>query len=91
MGVRKFRSAADMPGPEPRPPLDPENLRITFGLMAFTLRLAGVIQKPGVRRFRSWDEALAWHAERDRAREPGRAIDAGRPRQSRRNPGTSGR
>ncbi len=78
MGVRKFRTAADMPGPEPRPPLDPENLRIAFGLMAFALRLAGVIQKPGVRRFRSWNDALAWHAERDQAREPRRAVDGRR-------------
>jgi hypothetical protein len=27
MGVRKFRSVADMPGPAPLPPLDPDNLR----------------------------------------------------------------
>lgn len=68
MGVRKFRSVADMPGPEPRPPRDPENLKIAFGLIGLTLRLAGAVHEPGVRRFRSWDEALAWHADRERSR-----------------------
>ena len=60
MGVRKFRSVAEMPGPAARTPLDPDNLRIVFGLMSLTHRLARVRHAPGVRRFRSWDEALAW-------------------------------
>ena len=34
MGVRKFRSAEEMPGPLPRAPLDPENLRLALGLSA---------------------------------------------------------
>lgn len=58
MGVRKFRSVEEMPGPAPRTPLDPENLRIAFGLMETTHRLAGIRRRPGVRKFRSWDELL---------------------------------
>jgi hypothetical protein len=59
MGVRKFHSVEEMPGPAPREPLDPENLRIAFGLMETTHRLAGVRRRPGVRKFRSWDDLLA--------------------------------
>lgn len=40
MGVRKFRSVEEMPGPEPRTPLDPENLKIAFDLMETTHRPA---------------------------------------------------
>lgn len=58
MGVRKFRSVEEMPGPPAREPLDPENLRIAFGLMATAHRLAAVRRRPGVRKFRSWDELL---------------------------------
>lgn len=66
MGVRKFRSVEEMPGPPARPPLDPENLRILFGLMGLTHRLGRVRYVPGVRRFRSWDEALTWRMGRER-------------------------
>ena len=66
MGVRRFRSVADMPEPPARPPLDPENLRIVFGLMGFTHALARIRHVPGVRRFRSWDDALRWRMERDK-------------------------
>jgi hypothetical protein len=47
-----------MPGPEPRTPLDPENLRIAFDLMGAMHRLAGLRRRPGVRKFRSWNELL---------------------------------
>lgn len=57
MGVRKFRSVADMPGPSPRKPLDPENLRIAFELMELTERLRSRARRPGVRKFGSHDEA----------------------------------
>jgi hypothetical protein len=61
MGVRKFRSVEEMPGPRTLPRLDPENLRIAFGLSS----LAGIRplrRTPGVRKFRSWDELLAAQA-----------------------------
>jgi hypothetical protein len=57
MGVRKFRSVADMPGPPPRAPLDPENLRLAIGLMELANRLHAVRRQPGTRKFRSLDEA----------------------------------
>lgn len=58
MGVRKFRSVEEMPGPARRPPLDPENLRLAFGLASLAHGLRPLRNRPGVRRFRSWDEAL---------------------------------
>ncbi len=57
MAVKKFRSVEEMPGPAPRRPLDPENLRIAFGLVEFASRLAREKRRPGVRKFRSFDEA----------------------------------
>lgn len=59
MGLRKFRSVEEMPGPPPRPRLDPENLRLAFGLAALAAGFRPVRLVPGVRRYRSWDEALA--------------------------------
>ncbi len=59
MPVRKFRSVEDMPGPEPRPPLQAENLRLAFGLMELTNRLRPAPRRPGVRKFRSRDDSLA--------------------------------
>lgn len=58
MAVRKYRSVEEMPGPAPREPWDPENLRIAFDLMETTHRLAGLRRRPGVRKFRSWNELL---------------------------------
>jgi len=57
MAVRKFRSVADMPGPPPRPPLQEENLRLAFGLMALTYRLHPARRAAGVRKFASYDDA----------------------------------
>jgi hypothetical protein len=62
MGVRKFRSVAEMPGPQPRPPLDPENLRIALGLGSVATGLHRARLTPGVRKYRSWNEALAVRA-----------------------------
>jgi hypothetical protein len=71
MGVRKVRSIEEMPGPEPRTPLDPQNLRIAFDLVETTHRLAGLRRRPGVRKFHSWDDLLLAH-EREEARHEGR-------------------
>ena len=59
MGVRKFHSVEEMPGLPPRKPLDPENLRIAFGLSSLANGLCPIRLRPGVRKFRSWAEALA--------------------------------
>jgi hypothetical protein len=59
MGVRKFHSVEAMPGPAPLPRLDPDNLRIACGLASLADRLKPARRHPGLRRFRSWNEALA--------------------------------
>lgn len=58
MGVRKFRSIEAMPGPPRRPRLDPENLRLAFGLASVAHGLHPWRGRPGLRKFRSWNEAL---------------------------------
>jgi hypothetical protein len=58
MGVRKYRSVADMPGAPARPPLDPENLRLACGLMDLARRLSSLPFVPGVRKFRSYGEMV---------------------------------
>lgn len=76
MPVRKFRSVADMPGPPPGPPLDPDNLRRAFDLMDFGYRLYPMPYVPGVRKFRSVGEERQHRDEwetmqiRKRLREP---------------------
>ena len=64
MGVRKFRSVEEMPGPRPLPRLDPGNLRIACGLSSLAVGLTRFHPHPGVRKYRSWDEAMAAHEER---------------------------
>jgi len=64
MPVRKYRSAADMPPPPPRAPLDPENLKIFFGLWDFCHHLRPTRRTPGVRKFHSWDDLLRSREER---------------------------
>jgi hypothetical protein len=59
MGIRKFRSVADMPGPPVLPRLDPENLRLALGLSSVATAFRPVLSTPGVRKFRSWDELRA--------------------------------
>jgi len=68
MGVRKFRSVEEMPGPSRRTPLDPENLRLALGLATLAHGLHPLRLEAGVRKFRSWDEALESRAARVRAR-----------------------
>jgi hypothetical protein len=59
MGIRKFRSVEDMPGPPPLLRLDPENLRVACGLSSLAFELCPIRKKPGMRKFCSWDELLA--------------------------------
>jgi hypothetical protein len=48
-----------MPGPPILPRLDPENLRIAFGLASLANGLGPLRRMPGVRKFHSWNEALS--------------------------------
>jgi hypothetical protein len=59
MSVRKFHSVEEMPGPSLLPRLDPENLRIALGLASLASGMRPISRTPGVRKFRSWNEALA--------------------------------
>lgn len=68
MGVRKFHSVEDMPALPPLKRLDPENLRIAFGLSSFANGLCPGRLRPGVRKYHSWDEALSAKDADDRAR-----------------------
>ena len=70
MGVRKFRSVEEMPGPPPRRPLDPENMRLAFGLMSLAHGLHPLAYRPGVRKFHSWNEALESREAIARAQRP---------------------
>jgi hypothetical protein len=74
MGIRKFRSVEEMPGPPRRRPLDPENLRIAFGLAELAQGFHPVRLKPGVYKYASWDELLAALAKRT-----GAHLCVGRP------------
>lgn len=63
MGVRKFRSVADLSAPARLPPLDPGNLPMALGLATLAHGLAPRHAPAGVRKFRSWDEALERRAD----------------------------
>jgi len=63
MPVRKFRSITDMPGARPRAPLDPENLRLACSLTQLSYWLHPMKHVPGVRKYRSAEEA--WQARRE--------------------------
>lgn len=80
MPVRKYRSVADMPGVRPLPPLDPENLRIACELTELAMALHPWRFEPGVRKFRSLEEAnahcKAWEKRQVRQR-PGRSAGGG--------------
>ncbi len=71
MGVRKFRDVSEMPGPAPRPPLDPENLRLACELADLTRRLSNSRRRAGVRKYRSFDD-LRRHRDTDPGPEEGR-------------------
>lgn len=53
MGVRKFRSVEEMPGPPVLRPLDPDNLRLAFRLMDLARGLSPIPYVPGVHRYAS--------------------------------------
>jgi hypothetical protein len=57
MPVRRFHSVAEMTAPPPLPPLTSETLRCAFDLMELAWRLHPVRFPPGVRKFRSLEEA----------------------------------
>ena len=65
MGVRKYHSVEEMPGPPARIPLDPENLRLAFGLMDLARRLNLVRYPPGVRKFHAQAEMLRARERRE--------------------------
>ncbi len=58
MSVRKYRSVEEMPGPARGVRLDPENLRQAFALAEIAHAMAPLQRPPGIRKFRSWNEAL---------------------------------
>lgn len=66
MPVRKFRSVEEMPSVRPRPPLDPENLRIACELSELAYALHPWKLAPGVRKFRSVEDAHHARCERER-------------------------
>jgi hypothetical protein len=66
MNVRKFRSAADMPGSQPLKPLDPNNLEIACELTELARTLPPWKLEPGVRKFRSAEEMWAYQQEREK-------------------------
>lgn len=66
MPVRKFRSVADMPGSRPLPPLDPRNLQIACELTELTFALHPWRFEPGVRKYRSVEEAYRHRQEWER-------------------------
>jgi hypothetical protein len=80
MSLRRYRSVREMTGPEPLPPLDPENLRIACELSELAFGLRAWRLEPGLREYVSIEEASrarqAW--ERDHVRlaaATGRAED----------------
>ena len=56
MGVRKFRSVAEMDGPPPRKPLDPDNLALAFALSTFAASLRPRSPRPGVHKYRGVED-----------------------------------
>lgn len=63
MPFRKYRSVEDMPGARRMRPLDPESLPVACDLTELAYRMQPWRFEPGVRKFRSVEEAEA-HRER---------------------------
>ncbi|MBI2892748.1 MAG: hypothetical protein HYY06_04300 [Deltaproteobacteria bacterium] len=57
MPVRKFRSVEEMTAPVEARPYDPANLRAAIALSRTCIRLSRRRPSPGVRKFRSIEEA----------------------------------
>ena len=57
MGVRKYRSVEEMPEQGWGKRLDPDNIRQACALMVWTRRLCPPRLVPGLRKYRSVDEA----------------------------------
>ena len=74
MPVRKFRSVADMPGVRWRTPLDPDNLRLACSLSQLAYWLHPMKHVPGVRKYRSVEEA--WQARQEWVRSQLRRPEA---------------
>ena len=74
MPVRRYRHVADMPAVRPLPPLDPDNLRVACELAELAYGLHPWRFTPGVRKFRSMEEAnlhrALWEREQVRRRVP---------------------
>ena len=66
MPVRKYSSVAEMPGPHPRRPLDPQNLRIACELSELAFALRPWRFEPGVHKFSSTGEASRHRQEWER-------------------------
>lgn len=63
MPVRRYRSVTEMPGSRPLRPLDPRNLEIACELTELAFFLHPWRLEPGVRKYRSAEEA---HRQRQR-------------------------
>lgn len=74
MPVRKYRRVADMPVVRPLPRLHPDNLRVACDLTELAYGLHPWRFTPGVRKFRSMEEAnlyrASWEREQVRGRGP---------------------
>jgi hypothetical protein len=58
MPVFRYRSVEEMPR-RWREPNDPENLRLVAWMLGFCRSFRRTARKPGVTRYRSWEEAEA--------------------------------
>jgi hypothetical protein len=74
MPVRKYRSVTEMPAVRPLPPLEPRNLAIACDLSELTFALRPWSFEPGVRKYRSIEEAQNYRQELERRRVGGRVT-----------------
>ena len=85
MVIRKYRSVEEMPGPQTLPRLHPDNLRRACELSETAYRLCPWHLPPGVKRFRTLDEAYQRRRSLERLqaaekREPAYLDDTMNPR-----------